>query len=172
MKDVEIEDVFLEKIEKQRKKLLTKKRGYYYLNIDPDCPGRAQFFTPDRLNRILIFDAERLFIRGNARKEKDYCVLCKDSVQYGPYASFRKGNYRVRISGENLDRLRFFCTANAGKKGIRITNLKCSKTIVNYEVKFDDYTPAAGYVFSAFGRLPFPQPRSKFPVCSFPHFSR
>ena len=127
MKEFDMDNVTYSKIEDQRQKMLRQDRLYYYINLDKNCKLKR---------RKQVFTAKRLMHIGNARSEKDSIILDKNGTQFGPYIFVPKGNYNVRITGENLDKLHFSCTSEMGKKKHSLENMKCCGTAVEYYVKF------------------------------------
>ena len=110
--------------------------------IDPEAAKNIQFELANfdlhfpHPNGKAVLPLKELYFLGPARKKDSVIVLDKDGVQYGPYYYIVKGDYRVRITGENLDQCRFYCTSNKGKKKHHLRNLVCSPENVSYEVRF------------------------------------
>ena len=103
-------------------------------SIDLNAAKNIQFGA--KKNECGKIDNAQLSIQGPGYRDGDTIVLNKGSMQYGPYTFVMKGKYHVRITGENLDKMHFYCTANNGEKHFSLKNMKSSGTVVEYDVKF------------------------------------
>lgn len=65
-------------------------------------------------------------------------ILNSGGIQYGPYIKLKKGNYKIIISGENLEKSFFDVISNGNI--IKIYSIKLNNNFIEYQISLDNDT--------------------------------
>lgn len=64
-------------------------------------------------------------------------VLDKDGKQFGPYIDLEKGNYSIKVYGENLDDADIEVTVDSGRKNIELVDIYKEENMVRYQIHLE-----------------------------------
>lgn len=72
--------------------------------------------------------------------ENDAMIISQGEIQYGPYYNLLKGDYKIIISGDNLDEGEFRCTSEQGQIEIQKLDFEKSEHQVSYDIHLEENT--------------------------------
>ncbi len=81
-----------------------------------------------------IFKDVHYYLCGNnCSKNIEGIVLQKNGIQYGPYIELDKGEYKITITGDNLDKGKFDTYIHAIKKSAKLYDINVHKNKIEYK---------------------------------------
>ena len=86
------------------------------------------------------YTAENLYYLKNHFDADQNAIIDKGNIQYGPYIPLQAGTYEITVSGNNLEKAVFYCTANLGVDSIPIEVLEKTDEKIVYQIELkQDY---------------------------------